>query len=305
MKPTTPRGLPFPSGKGPGVRSTPSRRRGDTILLAAVIVAVAGIIVIGLSMGLDDRFIYHPLPFDERAAHALLGGLSVEEHSFPTTDDLRLHGWIARTDPAAPWLLWCHGNAGNISHRADNLALLVEHGLNVFIFDYRGYGRSEGRPSEPGFYADAAAAYDYLRSTAGVTPAQIVLYGRSLGAPVAAELALRRPAAGLILEAPLGSITAMARTVIPLVPLEKLFRARFDTLARAPRLQLPTLVMVAERDDVIPPQQARQIFAALPGPKEIWTIPGAHHNNTYVAGGTAYFEQMTGFIRRVTATTGT
>ena len=190
-------------------------------------------------MGLDDRFIYHPLPFDERAAHALLGGLSVEEHSFPTTDDLRLHGWIARTDPAAPWLLWCHGNAGNISHRADNLALLVEHGLNVFIFDYRGYGRSEGRPSEPGFYADAAAAYDYLRSTAGVTPAQIVLYGRSLGAPVAAELALRRPAAGLILEAPLGSITAMARTVIPLVPLEKLFRARFDTLARAPRLQLP------------------------------------------------------------------
>lgn len=278
------------------------RRRQDTILLAAVIVAVAGIIVVGWRMGLDDRFIYHPLPFDERAARALLGGLPVEEHTFPTTDGLRLHGWIARTDPAAPWLLWCHGNAGNVTHRADNLALLVEHGLNVFIFDYRGYGRSEGRPSEPGFYDDAAAAYDYLRSTAGVTPEQIVLYGRSLGAPVAAELALRRPAAGLILEAPLGSITAMARTVIPLVPLEKLFRARFDTLARAPRLQLPTLVMVAERDDVIPPTQARQIFAALPGPKEIWTIPGAHHNNTYLAGGTAYFEQLTGFIRRVTAT---
>ena len=278
------------------------RRRQDTILLAAVIVAVAGIIVVGWRMGLDDRFIYHPLPFDERAARALLGGLPVEEHTFPTTDGLRLHGWIARTDPDDPWLLWCHGNAGNVTHRADNLALLVEHGLNVFIFDYRGYGRSEGRPSEPGFYADAAAAYDYLRSTAGVTPEQIVLYGRSLGAPVAAELALRRPAAGLILEAPLGSITAMARTVIPLVPLEKLFRARFDTLARAPRLQLPTLVMVAERDDVIPPTQARQIFAALPGPKEIWTIPGAHHNNTYLAGGTVYFEQLTGFIRRVTAT---
>ena len=201
-----------------------------------------------------------------------------------------------------------HGCSGATATPATSLtaptisALLVEHGLNVFIFDYRGYGRSEGRPSEPGFYADAAAAYDYLRSTAGVPPQQIVLYGRSLGAPVAAELALRRPAAGLILEAPLGSITAMARTVIPLVPLEKLFRARFDTLARAPRLQLPTLVMVAERDDVIPPAQARQIFAALPGPKEIWTIPGAHHNNTYVAGGTAYFEQLTGFIRRVTTT---
>ncbi len=292
----------FPSGKGPGVRSTPSRRREDIILLAAIVVAIAGIIVVGWRMGLDDHFIYHPMPFDERAAHALLGGLPVEEHTFPTDGGLQLHGWIARTDPAAPWLLWCHGNAGNVSHRADNLRLLVEYDLNVFIFDYRGYGRSDGRPSEPGFYADAAAAYDYLRSTAGVAPEQIVLYGRSLGAPVAAELALRRPAAGLILEAPLGSVAAMVRATIPLVPLEKLFRARFDTLARAPRLQLPTLVMVAERDDVIPPKQARQIFAALPGPKEIWTIPGAHHNNTYVAGGAAYFEQLTGFIRRVTAT---
>ena len=270
----SPRRLPFPSGKGPGVRSTPSRRREDIILLTAIIVAVAAIIVVGWRMGFDDHFIYHPLPFDERAAHALLGGLPVEDHTFPTSDGLQLHGWIARTDPDDPWLLWCHGNAGNVSHRADNLRLLVEYDLNVFIFDYRGYGRSEGRPSEPGFYADATAAYDYLRSTVGVAPEQIVLYGRSLGAPVAAELALRRPAAGLILEAPLGSVAAMARTVIPLVPLEKLFRARFDTLARAPRLQLPTLVMVAERDDVIPPKQARQIFEALPGPKEIWTIPG-------------------------------
>ena len=96
----------------------------------------------------------------------------------------------------------------------------------------------------------------------------------------------------------------MVRKAVPLLPLEKLFRARFDTLARAPRLELPTLVLVAEHDIVIPPKQAHQIFAALPGPKDTWTIPGAHHNNTYQAGGTPYFEQLTGFIWRVTATAG-
>lgn len=287
-----------------GYREWLRRRLGDAAIVAVVTMAAIVVIAAGFRMGWEDSFIYHPLPLDETASRSLLAGLPAEDHTFPTGDNLRLHGWIARADPAAPWLLWCHGNAGNISHRVDNLGLLVQQGLNVFIFDYRGYGRSEGQPSEPGLYRDAEAAYDYLRSAEGATPERVVLYGRSLGTPIAAELALRRPAAGLILETPLASVAAMARTVIPVLPIERLFRTRFDTLARAPRLQLPTLVLIAERDDVIPPAQGRQIFEALPGPKEMWAIPGARHNDTHLVGGAAYFEQLTGFARRVTDTAG-
>jgi len=269
--------------------------------VAVFILVTVGIICSGLLMGLDDRFIFHPLPFDRMSRSSLpAGGLSVEDHTFPTNDDLELHGWFSRARPTAPWLIWCHGNSGNVTHRAHKLRLLVEQGFNVFIFDYRGYGRSEGHPSEEGLYHDAVAAYDYLRSLEQLPVGRMILYGSSLGAPVAAELALRRSAAGLIMETPLASITAMARTIIPVLPIEILFRSRFDTLARAPDLELPTLVLIAEHDEVIPPSHGYQLFRALPGPKEIWTIPGAGHNDAHLVGGQPYFTSIANFVRRAT-----
>lgn len=302
-RPAAPASRPWASDRHPKDSGRWRARVGQVSLVIGILAGLAVIIVGGLRMGWEDRFIYHPLPLDEAADRAARQQLAVEDHTFGTSDGIRLHGWIVRAAPAAPdtpWLLWCHGNAGNISHRAENLRLLVQQGLNVFIFDYRGYGRSEGHPSEAGLYDDAAAAYDYLRAREAVTAGRVVLFGRSLGSAVAAEVALRRPAAGLILETPLASVPAMARSVLPLLPAELLLRSRFDTVGRAARLPLPVLVLIAERDDVVPPSQGHRVYDTLPGPKERWVVPGARHNDTYIVGGSAYLERVTSFVQRAT-----
>ena len=144
-------------------------------------------------------------------------GLQARDLFFETRDRVKLHGWLLVRDPQAPFLLWCHGNAGNISHRLENIALLQQSGLNVFIFDYRGYGKSGGSLSEPGFYRDAEAAWETLVREGPVPPSRVVLFGRSLGCAMAADLAVKVPAAGLILESGFPHLGAMARVHYPFV----------------------------------------------------------------------------------------
>jgi pimeloyl-ACP methyl ester carboxylesterase len=139
-----------------------------------------------------------------------VSGLPLEEVWFQAADGARLFGWYVESQADRPVILWCHGNAGNVIHRLDNLKHLYKLGLSVFLFDYRGYGRSQGRPSEEGFYQDALGAHDYLTRTRMIRPERIVLFGRSLGAAVAGELAAQKPAVGLILESSFPSIEAVA-----------------------------------------------------------------------------------------------
>lgn len=248
----------------------------------------------------EERFIFFPYAAIERTPRDL--GLAFEDLFFETGDGLKLNGWyIPHAAPVAT-LLWFHGNAGNISHRVENIRLLHERvPVNVFIFDYRGYGRSEGSVSETGTYRDASAALAYLRGRTDVDPETIVFFGRSLGAAVAAELASRERCLALILETPFASIAEMARDLYPFLPLRSLLRTRYDTLDKIQRIRAPLLILHGDRDEIVPFRQAKKIFSAAPEPKEFYVIRGARHNDTYLVGGEAYFDALRSFIERALA----
>ena len=247
---------------------------------------------------LDQLFVYHPEPWDDRN-WAKLSGLPLEDIWFQAGDGARLFGWYVKAQATRPVLLWCHGNAGNVIHRLDNLQYLYRQGLSVFLFDYRGYGKSQRRrPSEDGLYQDALGAYQFLTRTIMIRPDRIVLFGRSLGAAVAADLAARKAAAALILESAFPSVETVARFHYGGLPLHWLLGAEFRLIDRLPRLSLPKLIIHGNKDDIIPIELGRQVFDAATPPKEWYVIQGADHNNTYQVGGGAYFRRLAEFIQK-------
>ena len=221
---------------------------------------------------MEERLIYHPDKTIYQTPRDV--GLNFDDVHFTARDGVRLNGWFIPYPNAQRTLLWFHGNAGNISHRVQNIRLLHDKvKINVFIFDYRGYGRSDGKTSEPGTYLDGSAAIDFVRQSYNVQPQQLVLFGRSLGAAVAVEMAMHVDSLALILESPFVSVPEMARAVFPLLPLAPLLSTRYD----------------GDRDEVVPFSQGRKVFEAAPEPKKFYTIIGAGHNDTYLVGGDAYF----------------
>jgi uncharacterized protein len=243
---------------------------------------------------LDSFFVYHPNSWQDRD-WARLSGLPLEDVWFQAADGARLFGWYVEAPANRPVILWCHGNAGNVIHRLENLKFLYRQGLSVFIFDYRGYGRSEGRPSEQGLYQDALGAYDYLTRQRMIRPERMVIFGRSLGAAVAGDLAAQKGAAGLILESSFPSIEAVAKFHYGGLPVHWLLRAEFRLIDRLPQLSLPKLITHGDRDDIIPIELGRRVFDAAKPPKSFYVIPGADHNNTYQVGGAAYFQRFAEF----------
>ncbi len=249
---------------------------------------------------LDSRFVYFPTPWESRD-WAAVSGLPIQDVMFKASDGVELHGWMIPAANDAPWMLWCHGNAGTMINRLENIAELHRRNISVLTFDYRGYGRSSGTPSEAGLYRDALAAYDVLTRQYHVSPQHLVLFGQSLGAAVATELATKRKAAGLILETPFSSVTQMFRaTHTPLV-LRPLIRARYNVIQRLPRVQMPVLVLHGDHDEVIPLALGQQVYEAASPPKDFYLIRGANHNDTYAVGGEPYFQRLLRFIREVTA----
>jgi fermentation-respiration switch protein FrsA (DUF1100 family) len=249
----------------------------------------------------DQFFVYHPEPWQERE-WARLSGLPLEDVWFQTSGGVRLFGWYVEAAADRPVLLWCHGNAGNIINRLDNLRLLYQMGLSVFLFDYRGYGKSQAvRPGEEGLYHDAIGAYDYLTRIRKIRQERIVLFGRSLGAAVAGELATQRPASALILESSFPSIEAVAKFHYGGLPVHMLLGAEFRLIDRLPQLSLPKLIIHGDKDDIIPIELGRQVFEAAKPPKDWYVIPGADHNDTYQVGGPAYFRRLGEFIKKALA----
>jgi hypothetical protein len=247
---------------------------------------------------LDQFFVYHPEPWQDRD-WARLSGLPLEDVWFQSADGVQLFGWFVEAPADRPVLTWCHGNAGNIISRLDNLKYLCRMGLSVFLFDYRGYGKSQKyNPGENGLYQDAIGAYDYLTRIRKIRPERIVLFGRSLGAAVAGELATQRPASALILESSFPSIEAVAKFHYAGLPVHWLLGAEFRLIDRLPQLSLPKLIIHGDRDDIIPIELGRQVFDAAKPPKDWYVIPGADHNNTYEVGGAAYFHHLGEFIKK-------
>jgi hypothetical protein len=218
----------------------------------------------------------------------------VEERTITAADGVRLHAWYAPGPAGAPTLVWSHGNGGNIADRADVLVALAGRGLAVLAYDYRGYGRSEGRPSEAGVYRDAAAAYD-AEVARGVPAARIVAFGESLGGAVSIRLATERPCAAVAVVSTFTSMTDVGRTHYG--PLALLAGNRFDSLARIRRLSVPLLVAHGDQDEIVPFTLGERLFAAANQPKRFFRAAGAHHNDVFGAPG--LLDAIAGFAREV------
>jgi fermentation-respiration switch protein FrsA (DUF1100 family) len=264
-----------------------------TLLL---LLAAALLLLTALMLAFERQLVYFPYRAHELQPAAL--GLRHEEVRLVAEDRVGLHAFMLPLQGARRTILVFNGNAGNISYRLPR-ALEIQRrlGASVMLFDYRGYGKSEGRPDEQGTYKDARAAYRYLVGTRGLPPENLVLLGESLGAAVAVQLALEQPAAGVILESPFASIPEMARAVYPfLPPVGPLIRTRYDTLSKVKRLRRPLLVVHGEHDEIVPLSQGRRVFQAASEPKRFYVIRGARHNDTYDTGGDAYWGVLREFL---------
>ncbi|MBW8057069.1 MAG: alpha/beta hydrolase [candidate division NC10 bacterium] len=224
-------------------------------------------------------------------------GLAYEEVFFGTEDGFRLHGWYVPRQESPVTLLWFHGNAGNISHRLENLALLHERvGVNIFIFDYREYGKSEGEISKAGTFMDAFAAFGYLCSRSDLDPSRIVLFGRSLGTAVATAVAAEHACLGLILESAFTSTDDVMRLYFRFLPPLPAGVVKYDTLSLIAKVTTPKLIIHGEHDEIIPLWMGQRLYEAACPPKEFYLINGASHNDTYLAGGQAYFTKLETFL---------
>ncbi|HEX9652278.1 MAG TPA: alpha/beta hydrolase [bacterium] len=247
----------------------------------------------------ENRLIFFPSKFPQGYWHPEAFGLDVRDCYFAAADGVQLHGWFLKNENAVATLLWCTGNAGNVSDRLDNLSQLSNLPLNVFIFGYRGYGRSDGSPDENGVYLDALGAYDYLLGLPQVRRERIIIFGRSLGGAVAVDLASKRPAAGLILESTFTSARDMAKSTFGVIPLQFIIKTKFDSVRKIKQINIPLLMIHGDVDRTVPLKLGRELFLAANEPKEFYEIAGADHNDTYIVGGTTYFRKLLHFVNQV------
>lgn len=225
-------------------------------------------------------------------------GLRYEDVSFPAEDGVGLHGWFVPATDSKTTLLFFHGNAGNISHRLESIAIFNALGLDVFIFDYRGYGQSQGDISEEGTYRDAAAAWRYLAETRAIDAENIVVFGRSLGSSIAAWLASQRRPAGLIVESGFSSVPSMAQRLYPFLPVKWLASFSYDTASYVSSLSCPLLVVHSKNDEIIPFAEGQAVFDAAPADKRFLEISGGHNDGFYVSGDT-YLDGIKDFVDAV------
>jgi uncharacterized protein len=224
-------------------------------------------------------------------------GLAFRDLTFGTADGERLHGWWIqrRADPLGHVLL-CHGNAGNVGDRLLHAALLTAVGFDVLLFDYRGYGRSSGRPGEQGTYRDAHAALACLLRQAEVDPARVLYFGESLGGAVALELAVAQPPAGLVLLSAFTSVRDMARLHYRQIP-AALVPDAYPSLRLIATLRAPLLVVHGEDDALVPVEHGRALCRAAPDPKRLWIVPGVGHNDLISHAGTLIAGEIALWIR--------
>ena len=250
-------------------------------------------------VGCERWIVYHPYKYPEGNWSPSLSSVSKEDIHFVASDGVPLHGWYFPSNRSKSTLLWFHGNAGNITHRLENIKMMKRLNIDIFIFDYRGYGKSEGKPDESGIYLDSQAAYDWLVKVKKIMPENIILFGRSLGGVFAIEVASKNPAAGIILESVFPSASKMARKMFPVLPLSWAIKSRFDAIGKVPNLKLPKLFLHGTQDEVVPYKLGRELFSAAATPKIFYDIKGAGHNDTFLVGGVDYFNVIDRFIKNI------
>lgn len=222
------------------------------------------------------QLIYHP---GRDIAPPAAYGLSGFTEHFTGPDGAKLQLWVHPARTGFPTFVYFHGNASHLGNRSDKLAALAARGFGVVGLSYRGYGKSDGTPSEAGLFDDARAAIAYAQAELGVPPSGMLLYGESLGSGVAVRMATERAVAGLVLEAPYTSVASRAAELYPYVPVKLLLKDHFDSLSRIAQLRCPLLVFHGELDDTIPVAHGRALLAAAPEPKDGVFFPQVGHND--------------------------
>ncbi len=250
---------------------------------------------------IENFFLYHPSQSINSNPEEL--NFKFKEVRFSSFDNTKLHGWYfppQSMDNSV--ILWSHGTAGNISHRIENILLMQKYlDVGVFIFDYRGYGLSEGVPSEKGLYSDIVGAYAWLSKR--IPENRIVLFGRSLGAAIAAKLSTEKKSAqALILESPFENTIEMGKKIFPFLPLKWMIKQRYDTRGVISSVQIPLLILHGNQDTIVPIQQGKNLFRLASEPKQFFEIKGANHNDTFSVGGRLYWEIWKNFIAKTKKT---
>ena len=261
------------------------------LLLVLILLILAGIL---FYPQLENRLIFYPdKGFDDSPSD---WNLSYRDVLLRTRDGEKLHCWFFPVPGESPVLLFCHGNAGNISHRIENVERLVQRGISVFLLSYRGYGKSTGRPSEKGIYLDGLAAYDYLTETERIPPNRIAIFGRSLGGAVAIEVALQREVKCIVTESTFTSLRDMSKTMFPWALFSPFIPNHYDNGTKIATLSVPKLIVHGKNDEIVPFRIGEKLFTLAKDKKKFLAIEGAGHNDTYIVGGTAYFNEIVSFI---------
>jgi uncharacterized protein len=273
---------------------TRSSVTGSTVFWILLLAAGGYLIILLLMFLFQAAFIYFPTK--NLVATPLDRGLEYEDVHLFTEDGLRLHGWYIPAEDARGTLLFFHGNAGNISGRLESITIFNELQLNVMIFDYRGYGRSEGKPSEEGTYKDAIAAWRYLTDVQDKNPRDIILFGRSLGGGVAAWLASEVDAGGVILESTFISAVDLAAEIYPFIPVRWLMTIRYPVIDYLEDIRVPVMIVHGKDDEVIPWHHGKQLYEAAAEPKYKLELQGGH-NEGFILTGRNYIKGLDRYLR--------
>ena len=251
-------------------------------MIYALSIGGAVVLVLGGLLWSQQRILlYHPDP--TRVSPTAAGLKTVREVVLEAGDGVKLVAWYAAARPGQPTLLYFHGNASNLAGRAGRVGEYLNKGRGMLMLSCRGYGGSEGRPTEANNFADARLAYDWLRAQ-GVAASDIVLYGESLGSGVAVHLATQVPVGGIILDAPFTSITDVGQRIYPYLPVRTFLFDRYDSLSRIGAIEAPLLIVHGDRDDLIPIEMGRKLYHAAPQPKTFEAIVGGGHADHYLFG---------------------
>ncbi|MEE9523165.1 MAG: alpha/beta hydrolase [Thermodesulfovibrionales bacterium] len=225
-------------------------------------------------------------------------GLMFEDVTLTTEDGKSISAWYIPADNARGVLLFCHGNAGNISHRLDSIRIFHDLDLSVLIFDYRGYGNSNGSPSEKGTYYDAEAAWNYLVGERYINPGKIILFGRSLGGAVASMMAVRHRPGALIIESGFTSVPDIGKKLFPFLPVRLISRYDYNARMNVQQVNIPKLFIHSPDDEIIAYEHGRKLFESATGPKDFLQITG-DHNYGFLNSGKLYTEGLDRFISNI------
>ena len=262
--------------------------------LRAIALSLTG--VLALMFFLQSRLVY--FPDGQIVATPADRGLAYEEVLFEAADGVQLAAWYVPSEAGRGVVLFSHGNGGNISYNLPFVEILHRVGLSTFLYDYRGYGRSEGQPSEEGTYSDAAGAWRYLTEIRKIPAGQVLLYGQSLGGPIAAKLAREKTSAALILDSSFTSFVDIAGHHYPFLPVRWLARFDYNTLEHVRHVRCPVLVIHSPDDEIVPFGQGVALYEAAPGPKAFVKLRGGHNDALFMSAG-AYREGIDGFLKKI------